>query len=121
MKRFNMKYINHGLGIMLQTEHDYLVKEKAISCDGEVDMILCDYPKLKVEDKTTDYGGNIDLIKQEIQQLSLKGKNATTTYTPKKYTTYLANKKRTWRDDEAERPLPTEDGVAFEDVLNIIP
>jgi|6_EtaG_2_1085325.scaffolds.fasta_scaffold291409_1 hypothetical protein len=35
-------YINHGLGYMLKTKHDEMVKNKAILCNGKEDVINCD-------------------------------------------------------------------------------
>ena len=113
--------IDHGIGLIPSKEHDYLVKEGAISCDGEVDMILCDYSILVKEGRgkpiIIDCDGNLVLLKQELSVMQ----GAEIRYYPKKYETYIANKRRSWKDDEAEMPLPVEDGVSIDDILSIIP
>lgn len=110
--------VNHGLGYMPPKEHDYLVREKMISCDGEVDMILCEYPKLKVGDKIIDFDGNLNLLQQEQRQQ----KKGYIYYTPKKYSEYLERKKYGWKQEEQESmaDLIQQEENKFEDIVSMI-
>ena len=92
----NMKFVNHGLGLLRIEEHAELIKIGAIACNGDQDIILCDYPILvihKNEDTIhLDLGGNLMILQAEMENKKKNGIKCNIQYFPKTYQNYYENK-----------------------------
>lgn len=96
-------FINHGLGMMTQKEHDRFVNAGAVVCHGDRDAIVCDYPKLMIkrsggEVDSVDMGGNYRNIMFEKESLEKQGKIVFVEWFPRKYLTMTKPKREEDRE-----------------------
>jgi len=111
-----MEFVNHGMGFIQKKNHDYLLKENMITCDGEMDAIVCEYPKLVVtksngEENVVDMKGNLQTMNFEKEKLAREGKTARIEYFPKKYSELLERQKGAKAEDrEALQSLAEQVG-----------
>lgn len=110
--------IDHGLGLMTPKQHDFLVSEGMVRCNGEMDSIKSDYPKLRVVNKRgdvehLDLDGNLELLQKEMKDHT----NSRIIWFPRKYAEYLARKNDGWKQEEEASLAPfMESNTKFEDI-----
>lgn len=108
-------YINHGLGMLLEEEHKYLIEIGAIKCNGEIDLVACDGFCVISSDERGGreclFEGNQKDCEFEAEQKKMifKNKKIFVSSYPKSYTDYYEaknRKRKAWDlEDEAVRSL----------------
>lgn len=93
----NMKFVNHGLGIMRDSEHNELLKINAIVCNGKDDSVNCNYPKLLIstnnDERTVDTKGDMVALQGEKSNCENRGIKCKIEYYPKAYSDFYIKKK----------------------------